>query len=150
LALAADVTYKYRGILVQLEWVSLQKKYTDAGRPAHAEFLAPVSAGFSADFFAWAGYGLVAYTLPWYALTPYFMLQHSREVLVGNVPDLILDAILTQAGITLHPIDAVTFKAITYLRASMVDNSVQVLSIDGVAPRHAGYALPELNFAVPV
>jgi hypothetical protein len=34
--------------------------------------------------------------------------------------------------------------ALTYVRSSMVDHSVRVLTIDGIAPRQPRYALPEL------
>jgi len=34
--------------------------------------------------------------------------------------------------------------AVTYLRASMVDRSVRVVSIDGIAPGRPGYLLPDL------
>jgi hypothetical protein len=34
--------------------------------------------------------------------------------------------------------------ALTYVRSSMVDRNVRVLTIDGVAPQQPGYALPNL------
>jgi hypothetical protein len=114
LSFAADVTYKYRGLHFQAEGVTQQRKYTDAGRVAHTEYFAPVSKGFSADYTAYTGYALLAYSLPWYALTPYAMIQYVREVLNQNIYDVILNATIFQAGLTVHPTDAVTFKAEYY------------------------------------
>jgi hypothetical protein len=111
LALAADLTYKYRGFHFQAEWVSDQRKYTDEGRTAHDEYFAPVPKGFSSNFFSWAVYGLVAYTLPWYALTPYVMVQHTRGLVANVIPDYILNAMLVSGGLNIHPIDSVVVKA---------------------------------------
>jgi hypothetical protein len=126
LALAADITYKYRGFQFQAEWVSQQRKYTEEGRSAHDEYFAPVSKGFSSDFFSWAVYGLVAYSLPWYALTPYVMVQHTRNLLNTTIPDYILNAMLVSGGLNIHPIDAVVFKA--EFSHSMFHNGGLVLS----------------------
>lgn len=111
LSFAADVMYKVRGLHLQAEWVSQQRRFTEEGRLAHQLYFAPVPAGFSSDFFCWAGYLLAAYELPWYALTPYVLGQHSREVLLSALSDYVLDVWLAQFGLNIHPIDEVVFKA---------------------------------------
>ena len=81
LSIGADVLYKVRGVHLQAEVVTQQRRYTDDGRVSTPIFFAPAAVGFPRDALSWGGYLLVAYELPWYALTPYLDAQHSQEIL---------------------------------------------------------------------
>jgi hypothetical protein len=111
LSIGADILFLFHHLHFQAELASQQRKFTESGRTARAEYFAPVSRGFPSDSLSWAVYGLLGYTLPWYSLTPYVMLQHSREVLGPPIPDYILSNGVIQAGLNLRPIDAIVFKA---------------------------------------
>ncbi|MET0341241.1 MAG: hypothetical protein ABW252_09570 [Polyangiales bacterium] len=111
LALAADILYKVRGLQLQAEVVTQQRRYTEKGRRAQMLVFAPAATGFPQNFLAWGGYVLAAYEFPWYALTPYVDLQHSREVLASTFAGYVLDVWLLQVGFNIHPIDEVVFKA---------------------------------------
>lgn len=110
LAFGADVLFKYKRWHVQVEWASVQRRFTRAGRSEHSVLLGPVQRGFSQDAFSWGGYALFAYRLPWFALTPYVMPKYDAEVLVTEPPDLYLKMFAIAVGFNIHPIDAVTLK----------------------------------------
>jgi len=111
LSLGADILFVLHHVHFQAEIASQQRNYTEEGRVARVEYFAPVGMGFPSDSLSWAVYGLLGYTLPWYSLTPYVMLQHSREVLGLPIPDYILSNGVVQVGLNMRPIDAVVFKA---------------------------------------
>lgn len=110
LALGADVLFKYKGLHVQVEWASVQRRFTRAGRSEHAVLLGPVQRAFSQDALSWGGYGLLGYQLPWLALTPYVMPKYNAEVLITPPVGMYLRTFGIAAGFNLHPIDAVTVK----------------------------------------
>jgi hypothetical protein len=111
LALGADVLFKYKHWHVQLEWASVQRRFTRTGRGEHSVAYGPVPRGFSQDALSWGGYALFAYQLPWFALTPYVMPKYDAEVLVTPPPDLFLKMVAIAVGFNIHPIEAVTIKA---------------------------------------
>jgi hypothetical protein len=108
LSIAGDVLFTYKGLHVQAEVVTQQRRVTSKGRMIHDIPLGSIPRGFPADTISWAGYGLLGYRLPWFALMPYVMLQRDNEVLLAS--DSQLDLVMFQGGLNLHPIDAVTFK----------------------------------------
>lgn len=110
LALAADLIFKFKGLHFQTEWVSQQRRYTKDGRTAHGLVLGPVARGFAVDSMSWGGYGLLAYQLSWFGLTPYVMAQYNTEIIADTVFDRRLKTVVMHAGLNLHPVDAVTFK----------------------------------------
>lgn len=116
LALAGDILYKVRGVHLQAEVVTQQRRYTEAGRRALTLIFAPAAIGFPQNFLSWGGYVLAAYEIPWYALTPYVDAQHTREILGSTFPGYVLDVWMLQAGLNIHPIDEVVFKA-EYVRS---------------------------------
>jgi hypothetical protein len=120
LALAADLSYRFHGFYVQAEWASQQRRYTDEGRAARGQYFAPVSRAFPSNSLSWSGYVLLAYTLPWFALTPYVLAEYAHEILFPPVPDYILRTLAFHGGLKIHPIDAVTFKA-EFAHASFID-----------------------------
>lgn len=110
LSLAADIRYTLSGWLFQSEWVGRQRKYTDQGRAAHQSYFQGGRV-FSSDSFSWAAYVLVAYRLPWHALTPYVMGQYSREIEGSNlVADFAVRFFELQAGLNFRPIDEIVVK----------------------------------------
>jgi hypothetical protein len=111
LSLAADVQFKYKGLLLQGEWVSMQRRYTDQGRTVHNLLLGPAPRGFSQDSLSWGAYGLLAYQFNWYGITPYLMGQCNSEILIDPLYDTHLRVAVVHGGFNVHPIDAVTFKA---------------------------------------
>ncbi len=119
LAIAADVQLKFKGLLVQSEWVSQQRKYTKNGRPPVQTLGA---AGYAPDSLSWAIYGLAGYQLPWWALMPYVMGQYDNEL--NPVASSRSKIWLLHLGLNLHPIDAVTFK-IEYMRAHPLTGPAQ-------------------------
>lgn len=111
LALGADLLFKFKGMILQGEWVSLQRRYTKEGRTAHNLTLGPVPTGFSSDSLSWGAYGLAAYQFSWFGLTPYVLLQYNSEIRATSVYDRRLITKALNVGLNVHPIDAVTFKA---------------------------------------
>ena len=108
LGLAADVQFKYRGLHVQAEFTSTQRRWTTQGRVIHDLLLGPAARGFALDSFSWAAYGLIAYQFDWYALTPFVMLEYTRQQRLEI--DAILELAWYHIGLDIQPIDAVTFK----------------------------------------
>ncbi len=112
LSLAADLLLKWEGLHVQTEWVTLQRRFTKAGRVEHATIGAPVSTAASADTFSWLSYVLFAYRFgSWYGLTPYFTVQNGTvDAAYQALPDARYSIRGITGGWTVNPIASVVFK----------------------------------------
>jgi hypothetical protein len=74
LALAADVQWKYAGLLVQAEFVTRQRRYEELGRvgsvnPLAGRYIAP------RDALSWGAYGLLGYRFEWLGVMPFALLE---------------------------------------------------------------------------
>jgi hypothetical protein len=79
LALALDATFKYRGVLLQAEFITQQVAFTDAGRtPSFA--IATFQTNYPADGFRYGGYLLAGYRFDWFGVMPYVLLQRTGGV----------------------------------------------------------------------
>jgi hypothetical protein len=107
LALAADASWRYRGIHLQAEFISRQMKYTDSGR-TQAFSLATLSPSYPADSLTWGGYILGGYRFDWLGVMPYFMFEYMG----GHDPTFqsIQRSPAFFAGINMRPLDAVAIK----------------------------------------
>ena len=106
LSLALDAVWKYRDLLVQAEWISRQRVYTEDGRVAvKNEYIQKTV--FPGDVFAWGVYGLVGYRLPWYGVMPYFVGQYLDNTYTNGVREQVTNL---QFGLNIRPVDVVVFK----------------------------------------
>jgi hypothetical protein len=118
LSFAADIVYKWKGLLLQTEYVSQQRAYTDKGRRAAFAQLAQQTV-FPVDTPAWGVYGLAGYRLPWFGIMPYiiysnFSLADESGSQTGTSG--------VNVGVNIRPIDAVVLKleyAHTFLKEKL-------------------------------
>jgi len=107
LAFAGDVLWKYKGLHVQAELITQQRKYTDDGRggavhPLLGEYLAPK------DTVSFGPYALIGYRFDWLGVMPY--LWYSELDFVEPVTFTDLRARQVAGGLNVRPIDAVVIK----------------------------------------
>jgi hypothetical protein len=107
LGLAADLQWVYRGVLVQSELITQQRKYTERGRVGannffKGEYLAP------ADVLSLGFYALVGYRFDWLGIMPYFLWQRFDGVEPRSLTSLHTDEIMV--GLNVRPLDAWVFK----------------------------------------
>lgn len=74
LAFAADISYRYKGWAAQVEWISDQRRFVEAGRrPVFNTALQQNT--IPTDAVSWGIYGLVGYRFHWFGVMPYFVPQ---------------------------------------------------------------------------
>jgi hypothetical protein len=106
LSIAGDITWKWKGLLLQAEYVSQQRAYTGKGRQAVANPLEQRSV-FPIDTPAWGAYALVGYRLPWFGIMPY-MIYSDFQLADETGSDAGTRGF--SAGLNIRPIDAVVLK----------------------------------------
>lgn len=107
LAMAADLTWKYEGFHIQIEWIGSQTAFTEEGRTLR--FGNGIGRlGYPSDTFAWGGYALIGYRFKWLGVMPYIVSQVVR----GRDPALQAEEKVTplQGGFNIRPIDAIAIK----------------------------------------
>jgi hypothetical protein len=107
LGLAADLQWKYAGLLVQSELITQQQRYKDSARPGASSpffgrYIAP------SDRLNWGIYGLVGYRLPWFGVMPYVLLQFTDAYDPAAGVLYYVDSFF--AGINIRPIDVFVIK----------------------------------------
>lgn len=108
LALAADLQWKYEGLLVQSEVITQQREFTEAGRvgavnvAAGNQYLAPK------DATSWGFYGLMGYRLPALGVMPYVLCTYNAVYELSTLT--FGKALALEAGLNIRPIDAVVLK----------------------------------------
>jgi hypothetical protein len=112
LALAADIVWKYKGLILQAEYISQQRRYTDKGRQAVLNEITQQTV-FPIDATNWGAYGLVGYKLPWFGIMPYLIVSKIRLIDQGGTD---ANTLGFNAGLNIRVIDPVVVK-IEYLQA---------------------------------
>jgi len=107
LALAGDVQWKYRGLHLQTELITQQRRYKDAARPGSSNpffgrYLAP------SDRLNWGIYGLVGYRFDWFGIMPYFLAQFMDAFDPAAGALYFVNSFF--AGINIRPIDVLVIK----------------------------------------
>jgi hypothetical protein len=106
LALAADISYRYKGWAAQIEWISDQRRFVEAGR-APAFNTALQRDTIPIDAFSWGIYGLVGYRFSWFGVMPYFVPQYVDSF--GSNGTRTKAANFT-VGLNIRPIDPLVVK----------------------------------------
>lgn len=106
LALALDAVWKYRGLVLQAEWISRQRVYMERGRTARTNDNLQQTV-LPSDAMSWGVYGLVGYRLPWLGIMPYYVGQYLDNTTPNGIRSEITNM---QFGLNIRPIDAVVFK----------------------------------------
>jgi hypothetical protein len=106
LSLALDAVWKYRGLLMQAEWISRQRVYTEAGRAARTNDNLQQTV-LPSDAMSWGVYGLVGYRLPWLGIMPYYVGQYLDNTSTNGVRSQVTNL---QFGLNIRPVDVVVFK----------------------------------------
>lgn len=124
--LAADLRLRFAGVLVQAEFVSNQRRYTEEGRRTvyfHDDRLIP-------DHRFWGGYFVIAYDLGFLGLRPFVLLERNGHPI--NVVQLQKAVSLTGGlNVRMHP--RVVLKAQATLHifdVDIVDISPRLLGLD--------------------
>lgn len=105
-SLAADAVWKYKGLVLQAEYISQQRNYSDKGREGTVNQLAGGTV-FPADVTNWGTYGLVAYRLPWVPIMPYVIVNNLH---LNSQDGTLARTIGWNIGLNIRPIDAVVLK----------------------------------------
>jgi len=106
LSLAADIAWNWKGLLLQAEWVSQQRHYTDQGRHVTADRITQAPR-FPIDVMNWSAYALAGYRLPWFGIMPYCSAGYVYQTQPGGY---LTRASGINGGLNIRPIDAVVFK----------------------------------------
>lgn len=107
LSLAMDVQWKLDGLLLQTEWLSEQRKTTDAGGALSVDRF-DGQLDFPADeVFSWGGYALAGYRLDFLGIMPYVLVQYQDHVIDLGAR---FKQITVLGGLNIRPIDAVAVK----------------------------------------
>lgn len=106
LSIAGDIVWKWKGLLLQAEYVSQQRAYTGKGRQAVFNTLEQKKV-FPIDTPAWGAYGLVGYRLPWFGIMPY-IIYSDFQLADETGSDAGVRGV--NAGLNIRPIDAVVLK----------------------------------------
>jgi hypothetical protein len=106
LAFAADVAYRYKGLTAQVEWISQQRRFVEAGR-AMAFNNAVQQDTIPIDAFSWGTYALVGYRFPWFGVMPYFVPQYVDSFGPNGTRT---KAFNVTAGLNIRPIDSLVLK----------------------------------------
>jgi hypothetical protein len=105
LSWAADAQWKYKGLHVQGEILTQQRKWTEQGRT-----LIPNNANgqpaYFADWQSWGLYVLAGYRLPWFGIMPYALIMTGTF----NISALRMSPINGTFGINIRPVDSVVVK----------------------------------------
>jgi hypothetical protein len=107
LALAADATFKYRGIHVQAEFATQELKFTPSGRTASLS-LTTFQNAYPSDGFRYGGYLLLGYRFDWFGIMPFALLQK-----VGGVDSILQSqdrSTTAGGGLNIRPIDSLVLK----------------------------------------
>lgn len=107
LALAGDIQWRYAGLLLQIEILTQQRKFTAGGRggfvhPLLGEYIA------SPDHFSYGGYVLGGYRFSWLGIMPYGIL--STLEYVEPTQQSQVNTVGVQVGLNIRPLDAVVLK----------------------------------------
>lgn len=107
LALAADVQWKYAGLLVQGELITQQRRYKEAGRlgSANSFFGRTIAPD---DKFNWGVYGLLGYRFDWFGVMPYVLLQATDVLDADAGIRYIVNSLFF--GLNIRPIDVLVVK----------------------------------------
>jgi hypothetical protein len=106
LSLALDAVWKYRGLVVQGEWISRQRIFTESGRTAVVNDYLQQTV-FPSDATSWGVYGLIGYRLPWFGIMPYYVGQYFDSTSTNGIHSEITNM---QFGLNIRPYDVVIFK----------------------------------------
>jgi hypothetical protein len=101
LALGLDLVWKYRGIHLQWEWASAQRKFTPEGRVLATTVTGATA--FPPDAFNWGTYLLAGYRFDWLGVMPFFVWQSFRQQDGFSADGYYF-------GLNVRPIDALTLK----------------------------------------
>jgi hypothetical protein len=107
LSLAADVQWKFKGLLVQSELITQQRRFDERGRigavnPLLGQYIAPI------DKVSWGMYGLIGYRFQWFGVMPYLLVQTMRTN--DPVNAILLDVNQWEVGLNIRPIDVLVVK----------------------------------------
>jgi hypothetical protein len=120
LALALDATLKYRGVLLQAEFITQQVAYTDRGRTL-AFSIATFQSAYPADGFRYGGYLLAGYRFDWFGVMPYLLIQRLGGVdSVQQAQDRATPIVI---GLNVRPIDSLVAK-LEYTHVFFVDGQL--------------------------
>jgi hypothetical protein len=101
LAFGVDAVLKVSGVHAQVEWLTLQRKYTDDGRIV---LVGPTGSPiFPPDSLAWGMYGLLGYRFDWFGVMPFVMYQNLDQPEAYSFHGY-------HIGVNLRPIDALAVK----------------------------------------
>lgn len=118
LSLAADLRWKYEGLLLQSELITQQRRFTDSGRmgavnpAAGGQYIAPK------DATSWGVYGLIGYRFNWLGVMPYFMATYNQIYDLSLLSFNGANALI--GGLNFRPIDSVVLK-LEYITVKLGD-----------------------------
>ena len=108
LSLAADLRWKYEGLIIQGEMITQQRNFTNSGRLGGLSPIAGNQWIAPKDATSWGWYALAGYRTPWLGTMPYVIFTQNRIydlALLGDAP-----AYAVLVGLNIRPIDAVALK----------------------------------------
>jgi hypothetical protein len=111
-SLAADIVWKYKGLVMQAEYICQQRVYSENGREGTFNQLAQANV-FPADSVNWGTYGLVGYRLPWVPIMPYVIVNNLN---LNSQDGTLARTIGYNFGLNIRPIDSVVLK-LEYLQS---------------------------------
>lgn len=107
LSLAADAQWKYKGLHLQFEGITQQRKYTDRGRYGASNPLVGGQTLFPKDTLSWGVYGIAGYRFDWLGVMPYVMMQTFRQTDATSMTTYTRGV---TSGLNIRPIDSVVLK----------------------------------------
>lgn len=106
LALALDVQWKWKGLHLQGEYITQQRRYTDRGRQAVTNTVTQ-QVVFPTDAQNWGAYGLAGYRLPWFGIMPYVIYSYIDLVDAAGTGTKLNSF---NGGLNIRPVDMVVLK----------------------------------------
>jgi hypothetical protein len=106
LAFAVDAAYRYKGLTAQVEWISQQRRFVEAGRaltfnPVLQRNTLPI------DALSWGTYLLVGYRFNWFGVMPYVVPQYVDSFGPNGART---KAVNLSGGLNIRPIDSLVVK----------------------------------------
>ena len=120
LALGGDVQWKYKGLVVQAEVITQQRRYVESGRvgtvnPLLGAYIAP------RDHLKWGTYGLVGYRFDWFGVMPFVLVEAVDAPSELSLASQRFNA--WSVGINARPVDVLALK-IQYEEGTLPNDSI--------------------------
>lgn len=134
LSLAADVRWTFKGLLLQTEIVSQQRKYTDDGRIGAINPLLGGRWVSPQDDITWGAYGLAGYRFERFGIMPYAIFSNFKIRDPRSLSNI--DLWSMQGGLNIRPIDAFVLK-LEYSYAGFRENFLSTDPVQRLATQVA-------------